>query len=83
MDARGGPLEHAIHWAMSNDFGSRSNFLLGKGSIRSRLKISKVAESDQGIYRCRIDFNNSPTKNYKVNLTLIGNVDDDIKKKKI
>lgn len=57
---------------MSNDFGSRSNFLIGKGSAPSHLKINKVIAADQGVYRCRIDFENSPTKNYKVNLTLIG-----------
>ncbi|KAK6635963.1 hypothetical protein RUM44_001218 [Polyplax serrata] len=71
LDARNEPLEHATHWAMSNEFGSRSNFLIGNDSTSSRLRISKVVQSDQGIYRCRIDYNNSPTKNYKVNLTLI------------
>ncbi|KAL0270291.1 UNVERIFIED_CONTAM: hypothetical protein PYX00_007753 [Menopon gallinae] len=56
---------------MSNDLGSRTNFLVGSKTGPSRLKINRVIPSDQGVFRCRIDYNNSPTKNYKVNLTLV------------
>lgn len=37
------------------------------------LKISKVTKTDAGSYKCRIDFANSPTQQYKVTLSLIGN----------
>lgn len=62
----------AIHWAVSDDLGRRTYFQVGDGH-RARLKVTKVTLKDQGVFRCRVDFVDSPTRNFRVNLTLVGN----------
>ena len=71
LDARGKDLASAIHWAVSDDLGKRTYFQIGDGH-RAKLKVTKVTVQDQGIFRCRVDFINSPTRNFRVNLTLVG-----------
>ncbi|XP_012149946.1 motor axon guidance molcule sidestep isoform X2 [Megachile rotundata] len=70
LDARNGDLTSAIHWAVSDDLGKRTYFQIGDGH-RAKLKVAKVTFKDQGIFRCRVDFINSPTRNFRVNLTLV------------
>ncbi|XP_020291776.1 neural cell adhesion molecule 2 isoform X3 [Pseudomyrmex gracilis] len=69
-DARNGSIAGAIHWAVSDDLGRRTYFQVGDGH-RAKLKVTKVTLNDQGIFRCRVDFVNSPTRNFRVNLTLV------------
>lgn len=71
LDARSRDLASAIHWAVSDDLGKRTYFQIGNGH-QAKLKVTKVAYRDQGIFRCRVDFINSPTRNFRVNLTLVG-----------
>lgn len=70
LDARSRDLASAIHWAVSDDLGKRTYFQIGNGH-QARLKVTKVTYRDQGIFRCRVDFVNSPTRNFRVNLTLV------------
>ncbi|XP_011331384.1 neural cell adhesion molecule 1 isoform X2 [Ooceraea biroi] len=71
LDARNGVnLSAAVHWAVSDDLGSRTYFQVGDGH-QARLKVTGVKLKDQGIFRCRVDFMNSPTRNFHVNLTLV------------
>lgn len=69
VDFRNGP---PVHWAVAGEFGTRTHFVLNESDPSSaHLVIEKVARQDEGLYRCRIDYVDSPTRNYKVNLTVI------------
>ncbi|CAH0774686.1 unnamed protein product [Bemisia tabaci] len=70
LDARGGNVRQATHWAVSGDLGERCSSAMGTEDREAILTIKNVNYDDQGIYRCRVDFMDSPTKNYRVNLTL-------------
>ncbi|XP_046659598.1 hemicentin-2 [Homalodisca vitripennis] len=73
LDARGRALSDAIHWANTDEQGKRCHFVIKSSDPRHRsaLKITKVVHSDEGVFRCRVDFFNSPTRNFRVNLTMI------------
>lgn len=72
MDARGGLLNESAHLAMTDDLGSRSYFITDDQPSKARLRIQNVNTEDEGLFRCRVDFINSPTRNFKINLTLVG-----------
>lgn len=57
---------------MSDDLGQRAYFIVDGHSTKARLKIQNVTSGDEGLFRCRVDFINSPTRNFRVNLTLVG-----------
>ncbi|XP_028031288.1 irregular chiasm C-roughest protein-like [Bombyx mandarina] len=69
VDFRNGP---SVHWATAGEFGARTHFVLNESDPSSaHLAVEKVVRYDEGIYRCRIDYVDSPTRNYRVNLTVI------------
>nr|CAD7395409.1 unnamed protein product [Timema poppensis] len=70
VDNRAGDLIHANHSYISKDIGSRT-FFQTVGVHPARLRVNNVGLNDEGMFRCRIDFLNSPTRNYRVNLTIV------------
>ncbi|KAK7595055.1 hypothetical protein V9T40_001488 [Parthenolecanium corni] len=60
-------VKEGSHWSSNHVFGSRAFFNVDE----SVLVIERVMEADSGQYKCRIDFEKSPTKNYVVNLSVI------------
>lgn len=72
LDSRKGNLNAAPHSAIASDLGQRLFFSIGETPKDSRLQIKEIKAADGGVYRCRVDFFNSPTRNYRINLTLVG-----------
>jgi len=70
FDVRGRPFTKALYWTDPNAFGPRAYFVTG--SKPAGLTLESVQLDDEGIYRCRVDFKNSPTRNFQINLTVIG-----------
>ena len=69
------------HWWNEQRFGRRVRFLLpsSTGAVGprntttlARLQIVNVTRQDGGEYRCRVDFNNAPSRNFKYRLVVIG-----------
>lgn len=70
MDARGKPLQQAVHWADQDVFSTKAHFYYD--SHPPSLRIKTVKREDGGLYRCRVDFQKSPTRNWRINLTVLG-----------
>jgi len=67
-------------WSSPMGFGDRAYFHTVKSEQLQRdqdtvdnLTVDRAMATDTGIYRCRIDFLQAPTRNRLVNLTVIGN----------
>ncbi|KAL9897612.1 sidestep IV transmembrane protein isoform 2-T23 [Glossina fuscipes fuscipes] len=69
FDVRGRQFGQARLWSSPLAFGPRAYF--SSTSHPAQLKIDTIRIEDEGVYRCRVDFRNSPTRNLKINLTVI------------
>lgn len=70
-DSRDKSSKEASHWSDDRTVGGRVSFELGSGKYPARLTLQAVKDSDGGLYRCRVDFKKSPTRNQNVNLTVL------------
>lgn len=70
FDVRGRQFGQAKLWSSPTVFGLRAFF--STANRPAQLKVDNIKLSDEGMYRCRVDFRNSPTRNLKINLTVIG-----------
>ncbi|XP_020288748.1 synaptogenesis protein syg-1-like isoform X2 [Pseudomyrmex gracilis] len=61
--------EKASHWHDKGYFNDRARFRTA--TEPATLEVKRVESNDEGEYRCRVDFAISPTRNYRVHLTVI------------
>ncbi|CAO1420449.1 unnamed protein product [Diamesa hyperborea] len=69
FDARDKKLQDGVHWADEEVLRSKAYFYYD--TIPPALKIKNVRKDDAGVYRCRVDFRSSPTKNCRINLSVL------------
>lgn len=70
FDVRGRSFGQAKLWSSERAFGKRAYFRTA--TKPAQLLVDELHLEDEGLYRCRVDFRNSPTRNSKINLTVIG-----------
>ncbi|KAG6453238.1 hypothetical protein O3G_MSEX008040 [Manduca sexta] len=68
-DVRGRLTSQPKLWSSPGGFGSRAYFRAA--ATPAVLFVDSVLSTDAGVYRCRVDFKNSPTRNLRVNFTVI------------
>lgn len=70
VDARGKYMKDALHW--SDD----KMMLYGRAHLKAnsdkvRLLLEPVLREDEGVYKCRVDFKKSPTRQHRIHLAVI------------
>ncbi|GLG98678.1 Uncharacterized protein GBIM_05287 [Gryllus bimaculatus] len=69
FDVRGKPLSQARHWSAPKPFGNRAYFRTVQEP--AQLVVEDVRRHDEGVYRCRVDFRNTPTRSFRYRLSVI------------
>ncbi|KAJ8674361.1 hypothetical protein QAD02_005623 [Eretmocerus hayati] len=69
FDVRGRSFMKALNRSDDNAMGPRAHF--ETQSKPAVLALEAVQLNDEGVYKCRVDFKSSPTRNIGVNLTVI------------
>ncbi|XP_028038634.1 nephrin [Bombyx mandarina] len=69
FDVRGRSFNKALQWSDPGAFGPRAYF--ATVARPAALTLTSVQLDDEGVYRCRVDFKNSPTRNFQIRLTVI------------
>ncbi|XP_049813792.1 uncharacterized protein LOC126260505 [Schistocerca nitens] len=70
-DARGKFSQETEHWKQRHVLGERASFETAGGGATAALTFRRVVERDQGVYRCRVDFRLSPSRNTRLHLTVV------------
>lgn len=60
--------EYASHWSHEKIMGGRAHFNFEQRS----LVIEHVRTSDEGFYKCRVDFKQTQTQNFHIKLIVVG-----------
>ena len=81
-DARLGGLDDGKRWSDADrGFGHRAVFHVDQSKLKSSgannkvmsyLNVNDIKSEEAGVYKCRVDFKSAPTRNYNVNVTVIG-----------
>ncbi|KXJ84425.1 hypothetical protein RP20_CCG007247 [Aedes albopictus] len=69
FDIRGRQIAQARLFSSEKYFGKRAFFRAT--SHPAQLLVDDLKLTDEGVYRCRVDFRNSPTRNVKINFTVV------------
>lgn len=69
FDARDSNLEKGSHWVDDKTLGGRAYFQAA--AEPATLTIESMKSVDSGLYRCRVDFLKTPTRNSRVQLKVI------------
>lgn len=69
FDTRQSKFEKGTHWYDESSLGNRAFF--EAATYPASLAIRNISNADSGTYRCRVDFHKSPTRNSRVQLSVI------------